>query len=76
MTTINNTESRYDSINTETRRALVNLVVREHVSIRKASKILNIKYTTGKHLMSKYNKNGNIDRLKSIQHMNNNGNRQ
>ena len=41
----------YDSISTEARRALVKLVFEEGISVRKSSKILGIKYTTGKALI-------------------------
>ena len=54
----------YDSISTETRRVLVKLVTEENISVRKASKHLGIKYTTGKALMQKFRKFGNIDRVR------------
>lgn len=41
----------YDSISTETRRMLVKLTQEDGVSIRKASKALQIKYSTGKTLI-------------------------
>jgi transposase len=41
----------YDSISTETRRLLVKLTQEDGVSIRKASKALQIKYSTGKTLI-------------------------
>ena len=41
----------YDSISTVTRRALVQLVMNHKYSIRKASKMLQIKYSTGKTLV-------------------------
>lgn len=54
----------YDSISTSARRALVSLVFEQNVSVRQSSKILGIKYTTGKALIQKYRKNGNIDRIR------------
>ena len=53
----------HDSISTETRRALVELVEGQGVSVRKASKMLLLNYTTGKALMNKYRRNGTIDRV-------------
>jgi transposase len=41
----------YDSISTDKRRALIQLVFEHKVSIRKASKMLKIKYSTGKTLV-------------------------
>lgn len=54
----------YDSISTETRRMLVKLTQEDGVSIRKASKALQIKYSTGKTLIQLYKKTGRIDRVK------------
>ena len=56
----------YDSISTETRRALVRLTQEQDVSIRKASKMLQIKYSTGKTLIQLYKKTGSIDRVKNV----------
>ena len=52
----------YDSISNTTRKALVQLVSEQNLSVRKASKILQIKYTTAKALVQKYRNTGNIDR--------------
>jgi len=41
----------YDSLSTTTRRALIQLVFDHKISIRKASKMLQIKYSTGKTLV-------------------------
>ena len=41
----------YDSISTDARRLLVKLTQEEGISIRKASKALQIKYSTGKTLI-------------------------
>ena len=41
----------YDSISNTTRKALVQLVTEQNLSVRKASKILKIKYTTAKALV-------------------------
>jgi hypothetical protein len=41
----------YDSISTVSRRALIQLVFDHKASIRKASKLLQIKYSTGKTLI-------------------------
>lgn len=41
----------YDSISTGTRRLLIQLIFEKKMSIRKASKILMIKYSTGKTLV-------------------------
>lgn len=41
----------YDSISNTTRKALVQLVTEQNLSVRKASKILQIKYTTAKALV-------------------------
>lgn len=41
----------YDSISTTARRALVQLVFEQNMSVRQASKTLGIKYTTGKALI-------------------------
>jgi transposase len=54
----------YDSISTETRRLLLKLTQQDGVSIRKASKALQIKYSTGKTLIQLYKKTGRIDRVK------------
>lgn len=54
----------YDSISTETRRLLVKLTQQDGISIRKASKALQIKYSTGKTLIQLYKKTGRIDRVK------------
>lgn len=54
----------YDSISTDTRRALVQLVFQHNVSIRRASIYLGIKYSTGKTLVQQYRRTGNIDRVK------------
>lgn len=54
----------YDSISTETRRLLVKLTQEDGISIRKASKALDIKYSTGKTLIQLYKKTGRIDRVK------------
>lgn len=56
----------HDSITTETRRALVDLVENKNLSVRKASKLLLLNYTTGKALMSKYRKTGSIDRINKL----------
>jgi len=55
-------ESAYDTITNETRRALVKLVMHNGLSVRKASKILKIKYTTAKALVQRFRSTGNIDR--------------
>jgi transposase len=54
----------YDSISTETRRLLVKLTQQDGISIRKASRALQIKYSTGKTLIQLYKKTGRIDRVK------------
>ena len=54
----------YDSISTEARRALYRLTQEQGVSIRKACRMLEIKYSTGKTLMQLYRKTGRIDRIK------------
>ena len=54
----------YDSISTNTRRALISLVFEHGISIRKASSQLMIKYSTGKTLIQLYRKTGKIDRVK------------
>lgn len=54
----------YDSISTNTRRALVQLVFQHNVSIRRASSYLGIKYSTGKTLVQQYRRTGTIDRVK------------
>lgn len=54
----------YDSISTTARRALVQLVFEQNMSVRQASKTLGIKYTTGKALIQKYRRKGNIDRVR------------
>jgi len=46
-----NQMNSYDSISNTTRKALVQLVVDQNLSVRKASKILQIKYTTAKALV-------------------------
>ena len=56
--------SNYDSISTETRRLLLKLTQEKNVSIRQASKTLDIKYSTGKTLIQLYKKTGRIDRIK------------
>ena len=55
----------YDSISNTTRKALVQLVTEQNLSVRKASKILQIKYTTAKALVQKYRNTGNIDRQRA-----------
>ena len=52
----------YDLITNYTRRALVELVKNQNLSIRAASKILKIKYTSGKALIQKFKKKGTIER--------------
>lgn len=56
----------HDSITTETRRALVDLVENKKLSVRKASKLLLLNYTTGKALISKFRKTGSIDRINKL----------
>ena len=56
----------YDSISTETRRALMRLTMEQGQSIRHACKLLQIKYSTGKTLVQLYKKTGRIDRLKKV----------
>ena len=58
----------HDSITTETRRALVELVEKQGYSVRAACKILLLNYTTGKALMSKYRRRGSIDRINKLRH--------
>ena len=53
---------RNDPLSTETRELLVHLVTNENYSVRKASKVLMMSYTTAKSLMVKYRERGNIDR--------------
>jgi len=55
----------YDSISTDTRRLLIKLTMEDNVSIRKASKALQIKYSTGKTLVQLYRRTGRVDRVKS-----------
>lgn len=55
----------YDSISNETRYSLVKLVMENKFSVRKASKILQIKYTTAKALIQKYKQKGSINRIRS-----------
>ncbi|TNV87530.1 hypothetical protein FGO68_gene4437 [Halteria grandinella] len=55
----------YDSISNTTRKALVQLVTEQNLSVRKASKILQIKYTTAKALVQKFRNSGNIDRQRA-----------
>lgn len=43
--------NNYDSISTETRRMLLKLTLQDGMSIRKASKTLQIKYSTAKTLI-------------------------
>jgi transposase len=62
MNNSNNDINTYDSISNTTRKALVQLVVDKGLSVRKASKILQIKYTTAKALVQKFKMTGNIDR--------------
>lgn len=52
----------YDSINNEARQALATLVFDRKISVRQASKDLGIKYSTGKALIQRYRKIGNIER--------------
>jgi transposase len=54
----------YDSISTQTRRMLIQLINEHKMSIRKASKMLKIKYSTGKTLVQLYRKTGRVDRIK------------
>ena len=54
----------YDSISTNARRLLVQLTQQDGISIRKASKALQIKYSTGKTLIQQYKRTGRIDRIK------------
>lgn len=63
---IKQTIRSHDSISTETRRALVELVVSKGMSVRKASKLLLLNYTTGKALMTKYRRSGCIDRVNKL----------
>ena len=56
----------YDSISTSARRALVKLVFEQKMSVRSASKVLGIKYTTGKALIQKFRKRGSIDRIRGV----------
>ena len=53
---------RNDPLSTETRQMLLHLVTKENYSIRKASKLLMMNYTTAKSLMVKYRLNGHINR--------------
>lgn len=69
MKTLNNSEgsqykveSPYDTITNEARRALVKLVTEKGLSVRKASRLLKIKYTTAKALVQRFRATGNIDR--------------
>ncbi len=55
----------YDSLSNTTRKALIKLVTEQNLSVRKASKILKIKYTTAKALVQKYRMTGNIDRQRA-----------
>jgi transposase len=52
----------YDSISNNTRQALIKLVFQHNLSVRKASKVLKIKYTTAKALIQKFRISGNINR--------------
>lgn len=54
----------YDSISTDTRRLLVRLTQEDGISIRKASRALQIKYSTGKTLIQLFKRTGKIDRVK------------
>ena len=65
MTKSRSKRDTYDSISTETRMLLIQLTQRDNVSIYKATKILKIKYSTGKNLVQYYKKNGTIDRIKN-----------
>ena len=60
-----NNQNGYDSISNTTRKALVQLVTEQNLSVRKASKVLKIKYTTAKALVQKYRLTGNIDRQRA-----------
>ena len=59
-----NKREHYDSISTDTRRLLIKLTQQDGISIRKASKALCIKYSTGKTLVQLYKRTGRIDRVK------------
>jgi hypothetical protein len=60
-----NPPNNYDSISNNTRKALVKLVMEQNLSVRKASKILKIKYTTAKALVQKFRITGSIDRQRA-----------
>lgn len=60
----NKKRENYDSISTETRRLLIKLTQQDGISIRKASKALQIKYSTGKTLVQLFKRTGRIDRVK------------
>ena len=61
-----NKQRRLDYISNEARRTLVRLVFTERMSIRRASKLLLINYTTAKSLITKYTKEGTVDRVNKV----------
>ena len=64
LSSLQRVRDEYDSISTSTRRMLIQLINEHKMSIRKASKTLNIKYSTGKTLVQLYRKTGKVDRVK------------
>lgn len=64
METSQRKRDEYDSISTEKRRALIEMIFENGISIRKASITLGLKYSTGKTLVQQYRRTGNIDRVK------------
>ena len=51
MKTLPRKRNDYDSISTEARRALIDLIINKNFTIKKASESLKVKYSTAKTLM-------------------------
>ena len=62
-TNLRSKRNKYDKIDSDKRRQLMNLVKKHNYSIKDASQMLNINYSTAKTILQLYKKVGRIDRL-------------